>query len=207
MPVTLRISITIWTLLLASTSIDGDNLWHFHKQEQGVSVYTKPILHSSLDTFKAQVTLDAKLEDIRNTILNYSEYPTWYENYSYGEIIARVSASEFSVRFVIDVPFPFQDRESVNRVVVKESNDRLVIILTSEPDILGSKNDYVRMRVSAGQWVLRQAPNNQIHVELTYHADPELPVPGWLANRFLIDGPIQSLINLRNLVDRINVDR
>jgi len=189
------------TLLLLSTSIAGDNLWHFHKQEHGVSVYTKPILHSSLDAFKAQVTLDAKLEHIRNTILDYSEYPTWYENYSYGEIIARVSANEFIVRFVIDVPFPFRDRDSVNRVVVKDSNDRLQIVLTSEPDILASKNDYVRMRVSSGQWVLRQAPNNQIDIELTYHADPELPVPGWLANRFLIDGPIQSLINLRNLVE------
>jgi hypothetical protein len=176
-------------------------LWHFHKQEHGVSVYTKPILQSSVDAFKAQVTLNAKLEHIRNTILDYSEYPTWYENYSYGEIITRISASEFIVRFVIDVPFPFQDRDSVNRVVVKESNDQLLIILTSEPDILGSKNDYVRMRVSSGQWVLRQAPNDQIDIELTYHADPELPVPGWLANRFLIDGPIQSLINLRNLVE------
>ena len=192
---------TTLTVLLASTFIATENLWHFHKKDDGVSVYTKPILQSSLDAFKAQVTLNAKLEHIRNTILDYAEYTKWYENYSYGEIIARVSASEFIVRFVIDVPFPFQDRESVNRVVVKESNDRLVIILTSEPDILGSKNDYVRMRVSAGQWVLRQAPDDQIDIELTYHADPELPVPGWLANRFLIDGPIQSLINLRNLVE------
>tara|TARA_B100000029_G_C17161326_1_gene809781 strand:+ start:58 stop:639 length:582 start_codon:yes stop_codon:yes gene_type:complete len=192
---------TILTVLLASTFIAAENLWHFHKKEHGVSVYTKPILQSSLDAFKAQVTLNAQLEHIRNTILDYSEYPTWYVNYSYGEIITCISATEIIVRFVIDVPFPFQDRDSVNRVVVKESNDRLLITLTSEPDILGSKNDHVRMRVSWGQWVLRQAPDDQIDIELTYHADPELPVPGWLANRFLIDGPIQSLINLRNLVE------
>ena len=190
MALTLRALITLLLVQLSLDAIATENSWRFQKQEQGVSIYTKPVLHSSVNAFKAHVILNGSLETIARIILDYPKYPVWYEDYLYGEIIERISTREFMVRFVIGLPYRFKDRDSVNRVVVTESIDQVEINLTSAPEFLESQKGNVRMRVSSGHWVLRKTQPGKIEIELTYHADPELGVPRWLANRFVIDGPI-----------------
>ena len=118
-----------------------------------VSVYTRPVAHSSVDTLKAKFILNGSPERITQTILDYPTYPAWYEDYSHGEIIERVSVSEYIVRFVIDVPFRFQTRDSMHRVVVRESDDQVQVDLTSESHFFAPQNGFVRMRVSLGRWI------------------------------------------------------
>ena len=118
-----------------------------------VSVYTRPVAHSSVDTLKAKFILNGSPERITQTILDYPTYPAWYEDYSHGEIIERVSVSEYIVRFVIDVPFRFQTRDSMHRVVVRESDDQVQVDLTSESHFFAPQNSFVRMRVSLGRWI------------------------------------------------------
>ena len=38
---------------------------------------------------------------------------------------------------------------------------------------------------------------NQTRVTLEYHADPEIPIPSWVSNRYVVQGPAKSLSNLK----------
>lgn len=45
------------------------------------------------------------------------------------------------------------------------------------------------MQIASGSWRLTPTADGT-EVVHTYHGDPEIRVPAWLANRFVVDGPI-----------------
>ena len=50
-------------------------------------------------------------------------------------------------------------------------------------------------------WVLQTVPGGT-QVLQTYHADPQVKMPAWMINRFIIDGPLQSMKNLADRLER-----
>ena len=108
----------------------------------------------------------------------------------------RPNQEEIIVRFVIDAPFPFRDRDSVNRVLIHETDHFVKIALESLSNFSSPTKKHIRMSVSSGHWKLDKK-DNQTRVTLEYHADPKIPVPSWISNRYIVQGPAKSLANLK----------
>ncbi len=68
--------------------------------------------------------------------------------------------------------------------------------LCTNPAAIRNCNKQIRMTVSSGRWTLEKE-DNQTRVTLEYHADPEIPVPSWVSNRYVVQGPAKSLSNLK----------
>ena len=178
--------------LIASEQED----WSLSIQQDGIEVYTKKVAGSRIDAFKATTMISAEYEIVKEVILDYPNYPKWYQDYKKGEILERLSKDKIVVRFVIDVPFPIKDRDSVNRVSVQQTDEHIKVTLESAPTFIPHNNKQIRMTVSSGRWMLEKE-GNQTRVTIEYHADPEIPVPSWLSKRYLVQGPAKSLSNLK----------
>lgn len=177
--------------------------WELSIEKEGVTVHTRTTLNSLIKEFKATTSISADFEKVRDVILDYPNYPLWYENYKSGEIIQRGENGELFVHFIINAPFPVKDRDSVNRVVIRDSADRISITLTSEPNIMKRRRGLIRMTQSSGHWLLTKK-EFETEVTLVYHADPKIPIPAWVANRYVVDGPANSLLNLKRLAEKQN---
>jgi hypothetical protein len=174
--------------------------WKLRAQNNGVDVSTQKVNGSSIDRFKATAIIEADYEAVKEFILDYPNYPLWYENYKSGNILKRQDNGELLVRFIINAPFPIKDRDSVNQVFIKQNEERITIRLESQPNLIAKTKGLVRMSISSGEWKLVKA-GNQTKVSLIYHADPEIPIPSWIANRYLVQGPLNSLLNLKKRIE------
>lgn len=184
--------------LLAHTK--EEEPWTLRLQKNGVNVSTQQVKGSSIDRFKATAVIEADYETVKDFILDYPNYPQWYENYKSGSILKRQGGGELLVRFIIKTPFPIKDRESVNQVFIKQNNKSITIRLESQPNLIAQSKGLVRMSISSGEWKLVKA-GNRTKVSLIYHADPEIPIPSWIANRYVVQGPANSLLNLKKRIE------
>ena len=194
----LALNLLCFSLLLFSTnttSSEKEN-WTLRIQQDDVTVYTKKVADSQIDAFKATTLINAAYEKVKQIVLDYPNYPKWYQDYKSGEILEQLNQGEIIVRFVINAPFPIKDRDSVNRVIVQETDERITITLESTPTFIPHNNKQIRMAVSSGHWTLAKE-GNQTRVTLEYHADPEIPIPSWVSNRYVVQGPAKSLSNLK----------
>ena len=170
--------------------------WSLRIQQDGISVYTKKVAGSRIDAFKATTMISAEYEKVKEVILDYPNYPKWYQDYKAGEILEQTNQDQIVVRFIINAPFPIKDRDSVNRVSVQQTDEHIKVTLESAPTFIPHNNKQIRMTVSSGRWTLEKE-DNQTRVTLEYHADPEIPVPSWVSNRYVVQGPAKSLSNLK----------
>ena len=184
-------------LLLSTNTISSENDdWTLRIQQDDVTVYTKKVADSQINAFKATTLVNADYEKVKQIVLDYPNYPRWYQDYKSGEILEQLNQDEIIVRFVINAPFPIKDRDSVNRVFVQQTDKRIKITLESTPTFIPHNNKQIRMTVSSGHWTLEKK-GNQTRVTLEYHADPEIPIPSWVSNRYVVQGPAKSLSNLK----------
>ena len=170
--------------------------WNIRTQQDNITVHTRNVENSNIDAFKASTVIGAHYEKVKEVILDYPNYPFWYEDYDSGEVLKQLNQEEFIVRFVIDAPFPFKDRDSVNRVLIQETDNFVKIVLESLSTYAPPTKKHIRMFVSSGHWKLEKQ-DNQTRVTLEYHADPRIPIPSWISNRYIVQGPAKSLANLR----------
>jgi len=110
--------------------------WKLRAQNNGVDVSTQKVNGSSIDRFKATAIIEADYEAVKEFILDYPNYPLWYENYKSGNILKRKDNGELLVRFIINAPFPIKDRDSVNQVFIKQNEERITIRLESQPNLI-----------------------------------------------------------------------
>ena len=71
--------------------------------------------------------------------------------------------------------------------------------MKSAPNNLAEKKDVVRIRNAEGKWIFEDLKNGHIRVTYQFYGDPEGNIPSWIINLFIVDGPYDTLINLRSM--------
>ena len=66
------------------TSVDGISSerknWNIRTQQDNITVHTRKIENSNIDAFKASTVIGAHYEKVKEVILDYPNYPYWYED-------------------------------------------------------------------------------------------------------------------------------
>ena len=172
--------------------------WTLKKDEKGVKVYTASVPESKVKSFKAVSIYKQPVEEVVAAILDYENYPKWIDGVEKGRLIERINPNEFIIRQIVLLPFPFDNRESVQRIQVLNEPDGAVRIKISEAnDIAPALDGYVRMTITHGYWLVQPTIEG---TKLTYSfiADPGENIPAWLINSFIVSQPYNSLRQLRS---------
>ncbi|MCW5519856.1 START domain-containing protein [Aureitalea sp. L0-47] len=171
--------------------------WELKKEKDGIKVYLTKSDESKIKQFKVETFVDASPREVANAIVDLDNNYKWFVNVEKAQLLKQIGNDEFVFRQVIQVPFPFKDREVIEYCGVKElPNGVIRIELKEDNTFIPETDDYVRMAISRGYWILSPSEGGT-EIEYSFLADPGGNIPAWLANQFIVSNPFKTIKGLR----------
>ena len=179
--------------------------------KDGIKVYLYKHKNFNIGTFKAITYIDASLASILAVMFDNKSCPDWIHACVKSFMIKEISFSERYHYQILDIPFPFNDRDFIFHSILKQNptTKAITIILTSISDYCNNKqssqcneiqqSSHVRVIKSIGSYKLEPCDKG-IKMTWIQHTDPTGNLPNWLVNQFLVDTPYWTLKNLAQKV-------
>lgn len=175
--------------------------WQLARDEDGIRVYLTEVPGSSYKAYRGETLIQADVARIRQLQEDVQGACAWIHQCKTQELL-RQEGSKSWTRTVFSMPWPVTARESLIEVTAEEEGDSLVRRLKGVPDLLPEEKGYVRVASVEGYWRLEPQDGGQVKVTYQLHNEPGGSVPSWLANKFVVDAPFNTLKGLRALAEQ-----
>jgi START domain len=189
-------------IALISMSLLLQPNWVLKKEKDGIKVYIANSDDSNIKQFKVEAFVKATPREIADAVVDLENNYKWFLNVEKAVLLKQLGKDEFIFKQVIQVPFPFQDREVVDYCSVKELRDGIIRIeLKEDNTFVPASEDYVRMPISRGYWMLTPSGEGT-DIEYSFLADPGGSIPAWLTNQFIVSNPLKTIKGLREYLKK-----
>jgi hypothetical protein len=189
----------------ASGEAERSEDWEFRKEQDGIRVFTRDSSLPGLKTVRAETVIPiddpyvivALLDDVEAAL-------ELMDNVSFVEEIESQEPGTKYMRMVLDVPWPFRDRDVVAGLTLlrDEEGQRLILTLTGKPELIPVDRKYVRVPSFDSSYTLRYGRDDGVHVTFEATLDPGGNIPPRFANYGVAGMPLKTLANMRRLVSR-----
>jgi hypothetical protein len=191
----MKMNIIITGIMAIMASVPAS--WQLEKEEDGIKVYLAEAENTSFKQFKVEAYIDASPLAIANAVTDLDNNYKWFSGVQKATRIKQVNTNEFLFKQVIEVPFPFKNRETVQYCTVVVNADKSVhITLVDRNNAAPLDSRYVRMPMAKGYWIITPKGTGS-HIEYSFISDPGGNIPAWLANEFIVDSPFKTIKGLR----------
>ena len=195
-----KLLVFIFATLITINSLAGD--WELEKNKDGIKVYTRSNSGSEVLEFKAIATINASRLSIARVIARVSDYPSWFPNCSEARLVEDISSTKRKYYYRLDLPWPASDRDAVMLLEVEVDDNKGITVLNftksrGKPNVSG----VVRMPAADGYWKLTSLGKNKTELHYQFLADPGGSLPTWIINMFIVDGPYDAIIALKEKVE------
>jgi len=186
----------ISVFLLCSLWLGAQTQWRLAKEKDGIKVFLPVKNNGTLQEFKVTGTIDKTPAQILAKLKDAKTYPLWIAQISDAKVIKSYNANRFVVWYKIAMPTGFRDRD----VVVENSIEyldggKIKVNLSSKPLDYPKQDGMLRIVVAHGYWLLIPQ-GSKTKVTYEFHYDPQINLPTWLVNKFMVEKPYQTLVNL-----------
>ena len=180
--------------------------WQKRISEDGVSVYTHKVEGSPILEFKADVTVNVPINQAISLFENEEKMPEWYYQCVLAELIRQETSEQKIFYFVLHLPWPVTERDSVFRRVRSTNAISGVITytLSALPEQLPRKKGKIRVPYIKTVWSFTPLIDGKTKIYFQQHSDPGGSIPGFLANALVVDIPFNSLKNFRALLVKVS---
>ncbi len=194
-------NIILLILLIASFSGFSQNEWNKEKDQNGIILYTRNVEGEGIKEFKAVMTLKTDIRTLEKILDNYKDFPNWQTNLTRIETIKKISNNQIFEHYFTDLPWPIDNRDLITLLQKKYSTDKKIITYNyyCVPNYLPKEENYLRVKKSEGFWKLTEK-SGYTTIIYQFKADPGGNIPDWLINSFLIDGPFETMSNLKKKI-------
>jgi hypothetical protein len=187
----------------ASNSEDGALVL----DSDGIQVYVYQHDNFEFGAFKATTFIAAPLNSVLAVMFDHNDCQDWIYSCIESRTIKEVSFNERYHYQMLNLPFPFQDREFILHSVLKQdpSTKTVTIRTTTALDNCDDNNFYlckhpqeaghVKVELSVGLFELEPVEGG-VNFTWIQYTNPAGELPGWLLNQFLKQLPYQTLIRL-----------
>lgn len=176
--------------------------WKLAKSENGVKVFTRAVEGEKVKQFRAEFEVRSTLEKAMEILDDIERYPSWQDNCEDAELVKSIDDSNFIARYTSDTPWPFTDRDIVLRFKrMPIENNRLVYDITNAAGAFPEQSGYVRIPQAGGKWEIVRRDDGMLAVSYQFSADPGGSIPKWLVNMFIVQGPHNSMVRMRELLE------
>ncbi|MCE0915855.1 START domain-containing protein [Pseudomonas sp. NMI760_13] len=188
-------------LLLPTTASLADD-WQLAHQEDGIDVYLSNVDGSPYQQFRGITRIKASVRTLTDLQENLRVACKWL--YACADMrLLEVDGDTTWVYLTTALPWPAKPRDMVLKVRTERlDDDTLVRHLSAEPGRVPATPGLIRVRRLSGEWIMRPLGERETEVTYQLRADPAGDVPGWLANRFVVDAPMVTLKTLRAVAER-----
>jgi len=177
--------------------------WTLKKHKNGIEVYTKEHQNSSINSYKLQTKFKGSFEDVIAMVLDFNRYENWVKNCISSEILEKKGNDTIIYYSKFKTPWPASDRDFVNKVHVKYQEDDQVTITSTPSSYNVEKEDgVVRVVNYKDEWNISEINDSTVSMELEGFYDPGGSIPKWIVNLFIVDGPYQSVLKIKENADK-----
>lgn len=176
--------------------------WQLVKDEEGIQVYLATVPGSSYKAYRGVTTIRASIERLRSLQEDVPASCRWIFQCQEQKMLKFEGAQSWMYsRF--SMPWPVTPRDSVLHITTSvTAGGALLRRIQALPDYLPVADGLVRVSRVDGYWSLQPKAGGVVEVVYQAHTEPGGSVPSWLANRFVIDAPFETLQAYRTLAER-----
>lgn len=179
--------------------------WTQAKQDEGITVYTRPVQGSKYKEFMGITDVNAPMEVVEQVYRDYRSFPEWYPMCSEIRLVRDFNKDHKIIYLVIDMPVPVKDRDVVVDAVFevnKEPGKTFILMNALKDPMIPIQGRYVRMTHLIGKYTLTRVNNKTTHVVYRVDSDPAGYIPAWITNALAKDQPFDTLKGLKEMVKK-----
>jgi hypothetical protein len=189
-----------FTVLFAAAAQAED--WQAAKDEDGIKVSLSEIAGSKYKAYRGVTVIKAPLAKIQALQEDAVGACTWIHECKSQKLLKQEGDKSWTYT-QFKAPFPVSDRDSILEITTTKAADgsvtrKLLEVPTYQPEVKG----YVRVAQVEGFWKLVPKGADQTEVTYQVHTEPGGSVPSWLANKFVVDAPFNTLKALKERAEK-----
>lgn len=199
-------NIALITLLVSITCFTSFNSpqpdWQLKKSSDGIEVYTRDAENSDFKELKSVGHLKTSMTSIIALIYDWESYPQWVYKCGKSSTLKKISETELLHYQTLIAPWPATDRDFIVNIKIQQDVKTKIVLIKSYaiPDYIPPVFDNIRIKEFTASWTL--TPEKDGSIELVYQllVNPGGYVPAWIVNMAMIDGPLETMLNMKEWV-------
>ncbi len=182
----------------------SNNDWHLKKVDKGITVYTRESENSGFEELKAITHLKTSVSSIVALLYDFEAYPAWVYKCGKSGTLKIISEKELIHYQTIMAPWPVDNRDFVVNIKIHQNKKTKVITINSYAmgNYIPVFPGYVRIMKFDGSWVITPQNDGTVEIEYQLLVDPGGYVPAWVVNMVVIEGPFETMTNIKERVFR-----
>lgn len=176
--------------------------WKLKKHENGVAVYTRDDENSAFKELKAVAYLNTSLSSIVALLYDWDMYPKWVYKCGKSSTLKIINEKELIHYQTVLAPWPAENRDFIVNIKIEQDKVSKTVTIRSYAvgQYIPALPDYVRITKFNASWVLTPQKNGTVEIVYQLLVDPGGYVPAWIVNMAVVDGPYETLNNMKTWV-------
>ena len=176
--------------------------WVVAKEEEGIKVSLSEIAGSKYKAYRGETTIKASMATLRAMQEDVAGACTWIHECKSQKLLKHQGNQTWTYT-QFNTPWPVTPRDSVLHITTVDGSDgSLTRNLAGAADYAPQEKGFVRVAQVQGFWKMVPQGANQTQVIYQVNTEPGGSVPSWLANKFVVDAPFNTLKALRAKAER-----
>ena len=191
------IGMTVWVASAAQAES-----WAVAKDEEGIKVSLSDVSGSQYKAYQGVTTIKASVAKLRSLQEDVAGACAWVHECKSQKILKHEGDKTWTYT-QFNTPWPVTPRDSVLQITTVEGSDgSLTRNLLGQPKYIPEEKGFVRVAQVEGFWKLVPKGANETEVTYQVHTEPGGSVPSWLANKFVVDAPFNTLKALKERAEK-----
>jgi hypothetical protein len=191
------IGMTVWVASAAQAES-----WAVAKNEEGIKVSLSDVSGSQYKAYQGVTTIKASVAKLRSLQEDVAGACAWVHECKSQKILKHEGDKTWTYT-QFNTPWPVTPRDSVLQITTVEGSDgSLTRNLLGQPKYIPEEKGFVRVAQVEGFWKLVPKGANETEVTYQVHTEPGGSVPSWLANKFVVDAPFNTLKALKERAEK-----
>lgn len=175
--------------------------------QNNITVYTKNIPGTEFVLFHGTAVFNTTMDSILAVVFDSSSYVEWLYQCKESTLIEQMNFNERYQYQVINIPFPFNDRDMIiySKLYQDLETGAVIISFLSSPDYCKEKetavcekinnSPYERVKSIIGSYNFQEVEKG-IKMTWIQHTEPGGKLPSWLVNRYVVETPFESFLSI-----------
>lgn len=188
------------TVLVAGAAHAED--WKTAKQADGITVSLSDVPGSEYKAYRGVTLIKASVAKIRALQEDVAGACSWIHECKTQKLL-KSEGDQVWTYTQFNTPWPVTARDSVLHVTSSIDTDgTLTRKLEGVPKYIPEEKGFVRVAQVEGFWKLTPKGANSTEVTYQVHTEPGGSVPSFVANKFVVDAPFNTLKALRQRAEQ-----
>lgn len=171
--------------------------WQVAKNEDGIKISLSDVAGSKYKAYRGETVINASVAQLRALQEDVAGACSWVHECKSQKLLKHEGDQSWTYT-QFNTPWPVTARDSVLHITTVQGADgSLTRQLEGAPKYIPEEQGFVRVAEVQGYWKLVPKGPNSTEVTYQVHTEPGGSVPSWLANKFVVDAPFNTLKALK----------